>query len=250
MNRTHYEILGVEETASPEDVKSAYRRLARTAHPDAGGNAALFGIISDAFTTLSDPSQRSEYDRLLSSGASDSADPSSPSGPSDHPSAGPSRDPRRRSESYERYRASYAAQRAAKEAPPPEEPENHIAASYRALVGAGTVVWLYLSEVVRVVLGFLGFGVEQPDWPATLGEFYRPALVFFLVGYVFVAIPWATRAAWRPFPASEQLLVGCVLAIALVFGWEGLLFLLVCLVPYLVLMRCLRKVSPSPSSSS
>lgn len=69
--RTHYEILGVERTASPDEIKRQYRRLAKRYHPDvaATGDAAAahraFVRLSQAYETLSDPERRQEYDREL-----------------------------------------------------------------------------------------------------------------------------------------------------------------------------------------
>jgi DnaJ-class molecular chaperone len=57
-----YNILGVARTASQEDIKKAFRKLAMTHHPDKGGNAAEFQTINEAYETLSDPQRRSAYD--------------------------------------------------------------------------------------------------------------------------------------------------------------------------------------------
>ena len=59
---SHYEVLGVPVTASPDEVKRAYRRAARTHHPDHGGDAAEFHRIALAFEVLSDPRRRAAYD--------------------------------------------------------------------------------------------------------------------------------------------------------------------------------------------
>ena len=61
----YYEMLGVPADASPEEIHSAYRRLARRYHPDvnAGGEArARFHELSDAYEVLHDPAQRARYD--------------------------------------------------------------------------------------------------------------------------------------------------------------------------------------------
>lgn len=57
-----YQILGVSETASPDEIKQAYRRLATKHHPDKGGDTAKFQEISQAYDVLSDPQKRSNYD--------------------------------------------------------------------------------------------------------------------------------------------------------------------------------------------
>jgi molecular chaperone DnaJ len=71
-----YLILGVERGASLEDVKRAYRRLARKYHPDINPGdtlaAAEFRRIARAYETLADPERRRRYD---ATGASDSPEP-------------------------------------------------------------------------------------------------------------------------------------------------------------------------------
>ena len=62
----HYEVLGVARDASPEEIKKAYRRLARELHPDVnpGEDAAeRFKLVTHAYDVLSDPDQRHRYDR-------------------------------------------------------------------------------------------------------------------------------------------------------------------------------------------
>ena len=61
-NMNHYETLGIDRNASPEDVKKAYRRLASKHHPDKGGNTKTFQDIQTAYDTLSDPNKRAQYD--------------------------------------------------------------------------------------------------------------------------------------------------------------------------------------------
>ena len=63
----YYETLGVSRDASADDIKRAFRRLARESHPDANpGDAsseARFREIAEAYEVLSDPQRRTSYDR-------------------------------------------------------------------------------------------------------------------------------------------------------------------------------------------
>ena len=64
----YYQILGIKRDAKPEEIKKAYRRLARKYHPDVnpGDKAAeeRFKLMSEAHDVLSDPKKRSVYDRF------------------------------------------------------------------------------------------------------------------------------------------------------------------------------------------
>ena len=64
----YYEILGVKRDAKPEEIKKAYRRLARKYHPDVNpGDKASeerFKLTTEAHDVLSDPKKRTVYDRF------------------------------------------------------------------------------------------------------------------------------------------------------------------------------------------
>ena len=65
----YYQILGVEKTANPEQIKKAYRKLAQQNHPDKeGGNLEKFKEISVAYDTLGDENKRRAYDNGHSTG--------------------------------------------------------------------------------------------------------------------------------------------------------------------------------------
>ena len=59
---TYYEILGVDNTATADDIKRAYRKLASQHHPDKGGDKAKFQEIQKAYNTLADDATRQQYD--------------------------------------------------------------------------------------------------------------------------------------------------------------------------------------------
>lgn len=61
----YYDILGVNQEASQDDIKKAYKKLAMTHHPDRGGDNKKFQEISQAYDTLSDPQKKSHYDAEL-----------------------------------------------------------------------------------------------------------------------------------------------------------------------------------------
>lgn len=62
---THYDALGIDEDATLEQVRTAYRRKVRSAHPDTGGSAELFTQVQAAYDTLKDAGARASYDRSL-----------------------------------------------------------------------------------------------------------------------------------------------------------------------------------------
>lgn len=71
-----YEVLGVERAADVKAIRRAYRKKAKSAHPDAGGSQAEFEAIKRAHDVLTDPERRKKYDE-----AGDESDPA-PNGPS------------------------------------------------------------------------------------------------------------------------------------------------------------------------
>jgi DnaJ-class molecular chaperone len=64
--RDYYEVLGIPRTASADEIKKAYRRLARRHHPDANPadkSAERFKALNEANAVLSDPEKRERYDQ-------------------------------------------------------------------------------------------------------------------------------------------------------------------------------------------
>jgi DnaJ-class molecular chaperone len=68
MKPDYYRALGVQETADPEEVQEAYRRLAKAYHPDRSGGDTVkqFRAVQEAWETLGDPERRRAYDAALS----------------------------------------------------------------------------------------------------------------------------------------------------------------------------------------
>ena len=68
VKRDYYEVLGIGRGATAEEIKKAYRRLARQHHPDVNQNngeaESLFKEINEAYEVLSDPEKRGTYDRF------------------------------------------------------------------------------------------------------------------------------------------------------------------------------------------
>jgi len=65
----HYELLGIPTTATTSEIDSAYRKVSKAYHPDAGGpiaNATLFREATEARDVLTDPGERRKYDDWLS----------------------------------------------------------------------------------------------------------------------------------------------------------------------------------------
>ena len=79
--RSHYEVLGVDPQATSQQIREAYRRLARLHHPDRVGSAAggsdAMHAINEAYRVLNDPGRRALYDSSLGATPDPSASPPS-----------------------------------------------------------------------------------------------------------------------------------------------------------------------------
>ncbi|GGG82797.1 J domain-containing protein [Paenibacillus radicis (ex Gao et al. 2016)] len=69
---TYYDLLEIPRQATPDQIKQAYRKLAKRHHPDANGGSReaekRFKEVQEAYETLGDPGKRSAYDEQLSAG--------------------------------------------------------------------------------------------------------------------------------------------------------------------------------------
>src|SRR5512135_902020 len=73
-NRDYYEILGIGRNASDDEIKAAFRKLARQFHPDVNKEADAeekFKEINEAYSVLSDADKRARYDRFGRAGLGD-----------------------------------------------------------------------------------------------------------------------------------------------------------------------------------
>jgi len=64
----YYDTLGISKSASADEIKKAYRRLALKYHPDKGGDHDKFTEINEAYQVLSDPQKRASYDQFGKAG--------------------------------------------------------------------------------------------------------------------------------------------------------------------------------------
>ena len=62
--KNYYNILGLPEDASNEQIKKAFKEIAKKEHPDRGGNEAKFKEANEAYDTLKDSKKRHEYDTI------------------------------------------------------------------------------------------------------------------------------------------------------------------------------------------
>jgi molecular chaperone DnaJ len=77
--KDYYQILGVAESASADEIKKAYRKLAKQFHPDANQNdptaAERFKEVGEAYAVLHDPDRRKQYDQMRRMGPFSGFDP-------------------------------------------------------------------------------------------------------------------------------------------------------------------------------
>ena len=61
-SKTHYDMLGINSSASADEIRKAYKRKALQHHPDKGGSASTFRKVQTAYETLKDDQKRRKYD--------------------------------------------------------------------------------------------------------------------------------------------------------------------------------------------
>jgi DnaJ-class molecular chaperone len=65
-----YDVLQVDQSATLEEIKLAFKRRALQVHPDKGGSKEAFHLVYEALETLADPAARKKYDHGLATGKS------------------------------------------------------------------------------------------------------------------------------------------------------------------------------------
>ena len=97
MLKDYYEILGVNQKASAEEIREAYKKLAKAFHPDKHQGDTFFTdkfkSLQEAYNILSDTNKRGDYDNQLVSQMNKSAAQSAPSSSSERTSTGESAPP-------------------------------------------------------------------------------------------------------------------------------------------------------------
>lgn len=112
---THYDVLGVAAMASAEEIKQAYRALARQHHPDAPeGSTQRFQSLGEAYSILSHPEKRRAYDATLTPA------PKSKPSPCQSPQPKPKAPPKDERSLWSSLMKKKAA------APPPKPQERHL----------------------------------------------------------------------------------------------------------------------------
>lgn len=193
--RTHYQVLGITPAASTEEVRRAHRQLARVLHPDRLGAAGAaerrlaerrMREVNVAWTVLSDPRRRSDYDRELAA-----ATGTAPAGrPSAGSSAGPAPRPpaSRRPEDDDDPDAAYARARAA-EVDPDEPPMG--AVQFALLRRAPIVAALVIAAVLFVATAYAGGGGDGGEGDGTASTAADRACVLTPAGEPASRVPCA-----------------------------------------------------------
>jgi curved DNA-binding protein CbpA len=68
MKGNYYELLGVENFSTMENIKMKYKEIVKKCHPDKGGDSGKFQEVLNAFEKLKDVEFKNEYDKKLKCG--------------------------------------------------------------------------------------------------------------------------------------------------------------------------------------
>jgi hypothetical protein len=196
-----YETLGVDTTATPEQIKTAWHKCARRTHPDRpGGSAAEFVKCENAYDVLSNPLKRREYDAHVIRVEEDEAQ-------------------------YQEYADAHGAAYEPTPDPTPQYGQGPVPTTERKrwvtgwFGSAGALLGVYVAASMATMSG-LGahFGFIRADWLAySLRGFNGTTLVqnFFVALILAPALVWL----WHPFArAGKALCSGALVVMAVATG--------------------------------
>jgi molecular chaperone DnaJ len=229
----YYQVLGVSREASQEEIRAAYRTLAKNRHPDrAGGSTEEFSLLQEAYAVLSDPNRRRQHDEALDLAHAadqlaglnldfDSMEDELAARRQQRESGGPSlgerlrgrfgrkeKPPEAPTSGRSRRRGGYEIREARWYEPHDFDPEP---ITWRT--GAISFVAAFLAFIAVGQLGLWATGLAEPGpltWTRALAP-YMPIL-YTLVGLV---------AAYFAYRAAGYVAVGLVFLSALVIGGQG-----------------------------
>lgn len=214
----YYEILGVDSTATQEEIDKAFRKARRDNHPDkAGASAWAFRLVETAYETLKDADSRAAYDEAQRSGTAPSATSSAPSTP---PPSSASTEPPAPSRAATTTAPTTATQQTAQPAPAPvqDTPTSYVVQpvdyeyeqtqleNFTFSPPANMYLWHILGALGASALGMF---IMVMAW---FTDLYKPALG--LIAFVFTLIAVGLAAKKREIPRGDVISM-----VALVLGW-------------------------------
>lgn len=184
-----YDILGVRRTATPEEIRQAYRKAMRAVHPDANGTSGLFRMVKTAYDTLSDPGARASYD----AGGRKAPPPPEPPRPEPPPPGPPPRP--------EPGAATRQPPRSTPETARPERPASPVGPA-RTTPGSGTRVrprfgahWVQIAVVAAWTAAFTAAAYAL--WPTAVpGGLYLLLVLPVAAAPLIAAQPAVASRSW------------------------------------------------------
>lgn len=222
LQRNHYEVLGVPQSASTDEIKKKYRELARKFHPDVVQDKILgqkvFSQINQAYHVLADPDRRASYNNSLAGGERNGQIATAPTANGVRPSGSPFPASGSRSPAPGAATASRPNGLTANTAPGPTLDPQQSASIARFLSDAQTAVMegkfanvlLICEKILEVdprnakALDMLGDALKQMGKPEQAAAAYRRSLQIAPSALVQAKLDQLTRAAAPPRTAPPQ----------------------------------------------